>query len=103
MTEIKKPVIEIGGEKYEVKNFKAKDWREFFKFDGERFNLSDVELIDKHCEIIAKMFGLTAEQVTEEIELADVFKIYHKVRDYFLKVLTSKLEANEKNAETGEN
>ena len=102
MSAIQKPTLTIGEEKFEMIKFKSKQWREFFKFDSERGELPLQDLIDKHCEIIAMFFPVSVEKLLEEIELADVLKIYHEIRIYLVQTVTSKLAGDEKNAETGD-
>ena len=98
-----KPVIEIKGQRYEIKHVKACDWREFFKFDSEKKGILTYEYLDKHCEIIAGFFdGVSVDDLIENLEIADVLKIYDDILMYLMFLLTSKLGKNEKNAETGE-
>ena len=98
-----KPVIEIDGKKFEIEKVKPRQWREFFKFDDERGELHLSELVDKHCEVIAGFFGdeVTAEYLLDNMDMADVLKVYHEVRIYLMELVTSKLGTESKNAEEG--
>ena len=102
MSEIKIPVLEVENKNFELKKVKPKQWREFFKFDSAREELTLDNMIDKHCEVIAEFFDVDANYLLENIEVADVLKIYHEIRSYLMQVVVSKLEQNSKNAETGD-
>lgn len=99
----KKLTIEVNGKKYEIKKVGMPDWREFFKFDGEKKDLLTYEFLDKHCEIIAMFFdGITANDLIDNLEIGDVLKIYNDILDYLMELLTSKLGLDEeKNVQTG--
>lgn len=99
-----KPTIEVNGKEYEIKAVKPKQWREFFKFDDERGELPLSELLDKHCEAIAGFFDdeVTAEYLLENMDIADVLKVYHEIRAYLMELVTSKLETGSKNVKEGD-
>ena len=101
--EIKKPLLEVEGEKYEIKKIKPKHWREFFKFDTERGEMPLSELMQGHCEAIAPFFDdeMTPEYLLENMDIADVLKVYHDIRTYLMELVSSKLY-EPKNAETGD-
>ena len=98
-----KPVIEIKGQRYEIKHVKACDWRDFFKFDSEKKDILTYDFLDKHCEVIAGFFdGVSTEDLLENLEIEDILKIYNDILVYLMNLITSKLKINEKNAGTGE-
>ena len=99
-----KPTIEIEGKKFEIVKIKPRQWREFFKFDSERGKMPLSELMQGHCEAIAPFFDdeMMPEYLLENMDIADVLKVYHDIRTYLMELASSKLY-EPKNAETGAN
>jgi len=96
---IEKPQIVVDGKARTIRKVYAKDWRELFKFDGERQELILVDFVDKHCEIIANLFDdITVEELQENFTVEEIMILYKDILKYFLQLLSSKSGGDEKNA-----
>lgn len=93
-----RPTIEINGQIIEMKNLKARIWREVMKFETERKDIATVDYVDKQCEIIAMAFGVTADEVLDNLEIGEVTPKYFEVFNAIVAMLTEKL--GKKNVET---
>lgn len=85
-----KPVIELNGKKYEIKELKARVWREVTEFETNKKELSNVEYVDKHAEILAKFFDLSADEILDKMDLADVTLKYLECYRYMFDMLYAK-------------
>lgn len=92
------PYIEINGEmKIIALPIKARAWRELMQFEEQHKNFKSAESVEKHCEIIAKLFGVTTDDVLDNLDLDDVLPTYYRVLNYVVAILTSKLSGDKKN------
>ncbi len=98
-----KPVITINGNKIEMLEPKARAWREVMKFETERKDLKADDAVEKYCEVIAKVFGVTTDEVLDNLELADVIPTYFAVLNRIVAMLTEKLLTDKKNEDAAEN
>lgn len=102
----KNPIITINGNQIELPPIKARTWREIMQYETQRkdHQIFTVDDVDKHCGIIALAFGVTAEEVLDNIDIADVIPTYYAVLRRIAAMLTEKLVVNKKNElETAEN
>lgn len=99
---MERPTIKINGEVRYMPAVKARMWREVIKFEEERKSLPTIDMLDKHCEIIAKIFGTTTDEVLDNLEIADVMPSYYAILNYIAAMLTEKIKADKKNEEVAE-
>lgn len=95
--------ISIAGKKYPVAKPKAKEWRELSKFMDERNDISSVDYIDKHAEIVAVLAGdkeLTAAFIIENADLDEIMPAYYALSNSIIGGLNSKLSKIPPNPET---
>lgn len=102
-----KPTITINGEVKVMPPVKARAWRELMQCEEEfkelRKDFKSDDAIEKHCEIIAKLFGVTADEVLDNLDIDDVLPTYFRALGYVVAMLTDKLSGDKKNAvETAE-
>lgn len=93
------PNIEINGEMKVLPPIKARTWREIMQYETQRkdtkvFTTDDVE---KHCAIIALAFGVTTDEVLDNIDITDVIPTYYAVLRRIAAMLTEKLIVDKKN------
>lgn len=86
MAEIEKPILEIGGKRYEIGPIKAKIWRDLTTGDGDRIT------IPKMVGVIAEAFGVSSDEVENGLNVEDVLPIYLEVNAYVMALITSKLD-----------
>lgn len=92
-----KPIIEINGKKIELPPVKARVWREIIKFDEERKTILSADYVDKHCEIIALLFGVTKDEVLDNLEILEVIPLYSEILTYIVAMLSVGLGDGKKN------
>lgn len=85
-----KPTITINGKEISMKS-KARLWGVVMKFDKDAAEIPREEEVDRYCEIIAVAFGLTTDEVLDNLELEDVAPKYFEVYNAVAGLLTSKL------------
>lgn len=93
-----RPTIEINGKTIEMPSLKARAWREIMKFETERKDIETIEYVDKLCEIIAMIYGVTTDEVLDNLEIGDVHAKYYEVLAAVVSMLYEKLE-DKKNEE----
>lgn len=81
---------------------KARVWREVMKFEEERKEFSSTDAVEKYCEFIAKIFGITTDEVLDNLDLADVIPTYFAILNRIIAMLTEKLPSNKKNIDAAE-
>ena len=89
------PKIKINGKTYIATAPKAKIWREIVKFDENRTQENTVDFIDKHAEMIAKVFDnseVTAESVLDNLGLDEIVPKYFEVFKWICELINSKLQ-----------
>ncbi len=86
-----KPTITINGKEFEIK-VKAKLWRIVSEFNEKRKNkqISTADFVDEHCKIIAAAYGLTVDEVLNDMDLEDVIPACVKVINYIGEKLAEK-------------
>lgn len=100
---MEKPVLTINGKSYEMQEPKARMWRTWTKFHEEKGTLPPEDFIDKHAELLAGVFdGVTADDILDNLDLADIMPLYFKCYTCLTSLLTAKLSEIEKNAGTEE-
>lgn len=97
---MEKPTITINDKEIEMVEIKARTWRKIMEFDATRNDILTVDAVDKYCEIIATAFGVTVDDVLDNLNLDDVVPKYFEVFDAVVKLLFSKF--NKKNVEVAE-
>ena len=89
------PTITINGKEIPMKT-KARIWGVVMKFDKDAKDIPAENEVDKYCEIIAAAFGVTADEILDNMELDDVAPKYFEVYNEVSRLLTSKIKKNEK-------
>ena len=92
-----KPTIIINGKEIEMQTPKARLWREIVKFNDERRDLPVEDFCNEHAKIIAAAFGVTADEVLDNLYVDDIMPTYFKVFSFVLGMLTAKLSIDKKN------
>jgi hypothetical protein len=95
--------IVIAGKKYPIGKPKAKEWRELSKFMDERKEISSVDYVDKHAEIIAALLNdkeITAGFIIENADLDEIMPAYYALSNHIIGNLNSKLSKIPPNPET---
>ena len=88
-----RPTITINGKTIELPNIKVKAWREIAEANEEiRTNtLLDAGFMERHCKFIALAFGVTTEEVLDNLYIEDVLPIYSAVANTITTMITAKL------------
>ena len=84
-----KPKITINGKEIEMQT-KARLWSVVMKFEDERGEFSVADAVEKYCEIIAVAFGVTTEEILDNLDIADVAPTYFKIYNAVAELLTKK-------------
>lgn len=92
-----KPKIRIDGKEIEMGAVKARLWKVLMQFHGDRKNIETADLIEKYCEIIAIAFGVTTDEVLDNLNIEEVGETYYNVFEAVVGLLTAKVD--KKNAE----
>ena len=93
------PTITIDGKEIPMKT-KARLWGLIMKFAKDAKNIPREEEVDRYCEIIAVAFGVTTDEVLDNLEIADVAPTYFNVYEAVIGLLTSKIKKNKTESET---
>ncbi len=89
--------ITINGKEIEMTEIKARLWREIMAFEDKRADLPVMEAFDETCRIIAVAFGVTVDEVLDNLEIEDILPKYFEVSNAVVVKLTEKL--GKKNAD----
>ena len=95
---MEKPKIIINGKEIEMQT-KARLWSVVMKFEDERGEFSVADAVEKYCEIIAVAFGVTTEEILNNLDIADVAPTYFKIYNAVAELLTAKLGKKNEPAE----
>ena len=93
------PTIIINGKEIEMQKPKARMWRVVMQFEDVRKNISTTEVVDEYCAIIATAFGVTSDEILDNLNLEDVFPTYMQVLKAVVKNLSDKLAKKNETAE----
>lgn len=93
-----KPTLTINGKKIEMLEPKARFWRQGIKLSEQRKDLPAIDYVDAHCEFIAQVFGVSVDEVLDNVEVIDVMPLFYDILAYIMGRLWLKL-ADKKNAE----
>lgn len=85
------PKITINGKEIELPPIKARLWREIIQFHENRKNISTADLMEKYCAIIALEFGVTTDDVLDNLNVEDVGRLYYDVFDVVANLLNAKI------------
>jgi kynureninase len=96
------PELVINGKKYIAKKPKASFWRMIFKNEEELKNSSNYDFLTNYAELIGAVFGLTAEEVLDDIDIDDIRPKYVEICNWVISLVNSKMEKIPKNAENPE-
>ena len=94
-----KPTLTINGNKIEMLEPKAKVWREAIKLREQRNEILAVDFVNTHCEFIAAAFGVSVDEVLDNIDVVDVMPLFYDVLAYIMKRLWAKWTDDKKNEE----
>lgn len=87
----------LNGKIIEMPKLKARMWREIMQFEEERKKISAVDAVEKYCEIIALAYGMTTDEVLDNLTLDEVVPKYFEVLNSVVEMLTARLGENKKN------
>lgn len=90
-----KPTIVFNGKAIEILKPTVQILREALKLETERRELSTLDFIDRHCEIIVRAFGVTADEVYANLSAEDMLPMYNDILVYQLEQLTARFKKNE--------
>lgn len=93
------PKITINGKEIELPPIKARLWKEIMQFHENRKNISTADLMEKYCAIIALAFGVTTDEVLDNLNVEDVGRLYYDVFDVVANLLTAKIGKKNETAE----
>lgn len=93
-----KPIITINGKIIEMKTPKARAWREIMKFNEDRQSLPASDFCEEHAKMIALAFGVSADEVLDNLDVDDILPTYLNVFTSLVGLLTAKLAIDKKNA-----
>jgi len=96
---MERPKLIINEREIEIPPIKARLWRTIMQFDAEEKDIFKPDTIEKYCEIIALAFGVTTEEVLDNLELPDVLPKYFDVYRAVVKMLSEKTPKKNKEAE----
>lgn len=87
-----KPTITINGKEIEIKT-KARLWRVVAEFNEKRRKkeIATDDFVDEHCKVIATAYGVSVDDVLDNIDIADVLPTCLEVLNYTGDKLTSKM------------
>lgn len=83
---IEKPKLQINGKEIEMLG-NAGTAQEILKFSNDRKKLSVENFLESHIKMVAKAFGVSAEEVSNSITLAEVVETYLKCLEYVARVI----------------
>ena len=87
---MEKPKIIINGEEKEMAKPKVKIWREVIGLRDKLKEFTPVEFIDANCEVLAKAFNVSMEEIQNNIAVDEVIKKYLEVYEYCAMLIFSK-------------
>lgn len=90
-----RPTITIDGKTIEMKKTFVEVFRKILRLDSERSEIPATDFVDRHCEVIALAFGVTEEQVYNNLDVADIIPKYSEVSIYLSERLAGKVKKNE--------
>ena len=90
-----RPTITIDGKTIEMKTTLVEVFRKILRLDSERSEIPATDFVDRHCEVIALAFGVTDEQIYNNLDVADIIPKYSEVSIYLSERLTGKVKKNE--------
>lgn len=93
-----KPTLTIDGKKIEMLEPKARFWRLGIKLSEQRKDLPAIDYVDAYCEFIALVFGVSNDEVLDNIDVVDVMPLFYDILAYIMGRLWVKFE-DKKNAE----
>lgn len=97
-----KPKILINGTEHEIKEVKGKDWRILGEFFEKNISFTDKNFMEEQADFIANFFDdVTANEILE-LPIEEIFPMAIEIRNYMTNKIGEKLNAIEKNVETGE-
>ena len=88
---MERPTITINGNGIVMPEVKARVWLEVMKFESVRKELKSVDAIEKYCAVIAMAFGVSVDEVLDNLDIADVLPTYFAVLNCVVAMLTEKL------------
>lgn len=90
-----KPTITIDGKTIEMKKTSVEVFRKILKLDAERSEIPVTDFVDRHCEVIALAFGVTEEQVYNNLDVSDIIPKYSEISIFLSERLVGKIKKNE--------
>lgn len=95
-------LVTADGISHEIKNLKGKDWRILGEFFEKKLSFHDKNFMEEQADFIANFFeDVTADEILE-LPIEEIFPMAIEIRNYMTNKIGEKLNAIEKNVETGE-
>lgn len=97
---MERPTITVNEKTYEMKKLTGRDWRVFSEFTENAPEYVDADFLEKHAAFIAEFYmGITADDILDNMPLAEILPASLAIRNYITQSLTAKFERLEKNSE----
>jgi len=96
---MERPKIIINEREIELPPIKARLWKKIMQFHSDRKNISTADLMEKYCEIIALAFGVTTDEVLDNLNIEDVGDTYYYVFETVVATLAEKTPKKNTEAE----
>lgn len=94
------PTITIDGKEIPMKRLTARIWKETTKINEKRKDATSVDAIDVYCGVIAVAFGVTADEILDNLFIEDIMPKYFEVLNEINSLITSKLPKKNETDET---
>lgn len=91
-----KPKINLSGKFIEMPKPTAAIWRKVMEFDSTRNDVMLADLVDDYGAIIALAFGISKDELIDNIDIEDILPAYNDVITYLMNLVVSKF-GNKKN------
>ena len=96
------PVLKLNGKEYTVPRPTMGVWRKVIAYDDAKKEKL-VDMIDGHVEILALIYGIDADEVRDNIDIADVIPSYLTAVRWVIDLTYEKMKKiPSKNAEAGQ-
>ena len=92
-----KPKINLSGKIIEMPKPTAAIWRKVMEFHPTRNDVMLADLVDDYGAIIALAFGISKDELIDNIDIEDILPAYDDVITYLMNLVVSKFGNNKKN------
>ena len=99
---MERPTITIEGKTYEMPKPKCGMWRKLILFDKENNDVFTEDFIEKRCEFLGEIYGVSADLLLDNLYLEEVMTLYRETMSYIIGQLSGKLAEVTKNVSEGD-